>query len=79
MRRYWSGILVLVGLLVVFGGFVYDVIFAGIPYQDPTPEMSARYSWHSGIASMIRWFGASLLLLGAVSVGARAIARRRRT
>lgn len=42
-----------VGLLLLIGGFVYDLTFAGIPYQDPTPEMSARYAYHSRVAGMI--------------------------
>lgn len=48
-------------------GFIYDVLFAGIPYQDPTPEMSARYSLHANIASVIRWTGAGSFLAGAVA------------
>jgi len=31
-------IVILVGILVIFAGFVYDVLFAGMPYQDPTPD-----------------------------------------
>jgi len=30
-------IVIIVGILVIFASFVYDVLFAGIPYQDPTP------------------------------------------
>ena len=42
----------------------YDVMFAGIPYQDPTPEMLARYAHHARIASIIRWFGVAVFLIG---------------
>ncbi|MFN5579889.1 MAG: hypothetical protein ACK49X_09780, partial [Akkermansiaceae bacterium] len=59
-------ILILFGILTVIGGFLYDVIFAGIPYQDPTPEMSERYDHHSGIASILRWSGVALCLLGII-------------
>lgn len=28
----------------------YDIVFAGIPYQDPTPDLQARYAFHRSIA-----------------------------
>lgn len=68
-------IFILFGILTVIGGFLYDVIFAGIPYQDPTPEMSARYDHHAGIASILRWSGAALCLLGVIGVAMRRNAR----
>lgn len=67
-RRSWPLILSAAGLFLLFAGFVYEVMFAGIPYQDPTPEMSARYARHVGIASTIRWCGAGVFFLGS-SVG----------
>jgi hypothetical protein len=57
MKGFWPLFLIAAGLLVVFIGFLYDVEFAGIPYQDPTPEMTARYNHYAHIASLIRWFG----------------------
>jgi len=66
-RQLWPFILIAAGLFLLFAGFVYDMEFAGIPYQDPTPEMSARYARHAGIASMIRWCGAGALFLGALA------------
>jgi hypothetical protein len=68
-------IFILFGILTVIGGFLYDVIFAGIPYQDATPEMSARYDHHAGIASILRWSGAALCLLGMIGVAMRRNAR----
>jgi hypothetical protein len=65
-RRCLPWILILMGILTVIGGFLYDVIFAGIPYQDPTPEMSARYDHHAGIASVLRWSGVALCVFGMV-------------
>jgi len=62
--------------MIVSGGFIYDVMFAGIPYQDPTPEMSARYAHHAHVASMIRWFGAAVSLLGVVAGIIRRVAQR---
>jgi hypothetical protein len=67
MGRFWPLLLIVDGVLLVFGGFIYDVMFAGIPYQDPTPEMSASYAHDAGIASMIRWCGVAVFLIGWVA------------
>ena len=64
MKRLKPLLCIAGGLLIVFGGFIYDVMFAGIPYQDPTPEMLASYAHHAGIASKIRWFGVAVFLIG---------------
>lgn len=76
MKRFWPLLLVAAGLFLIFGGFLYDVMFAGIPYQDPTPEMSARYAHHARIASIIGWFGTGVFLSGVVSGVIRVIIRR---
>jgi hypothetical protein len=63
-RRFRPIILIAAGLLLLVAGFIYDFEFAGIPYQDPTPELSARYARHASIASAIRWSGAGIFMLG---------------
>ena len=63
MKRHWT--LIAIGLLLLLAGLLYDIAFAGIPYQDPTPEMSARYARHSLIAASIRWTGTAVFLTGA--------------
>lgn len=35
----------------VAGGFVDDVLFAGIPHPDATPGMQARYEHHAAPAT----------------------------
>ena len=57
----------LIGILIVMSGFVYDVLFAGIPYQDPTPELQARYEFHSCVAG---WFykAGGILFMGGLLV-----------
>lgn len=52
------------GFLVVLAGFAYDVIFAGIPYQDPPAALSESYARHSSVASGIRIAGAGVCLAG---------------
>lgn len=76
MRRFGPLLLIVGGVLVVVGGFTYDVLFAGIPYQDPTPEMAARYAHHAHIASAIRWCGVAVLLSGALAGVVRRVMRR---
>lgn len=58
--------LFLFGLLVIFGGFFYDLIFAGIPYPDPDPAMAARYEWNSAVAEAIYFVGGLLVLSSAI-------------
>jgi hypothetical protein len=79
MRRFRPLMLIAAGLFLLFAGFIYDVMFAGIPYQDPTPEMSARYAHHAHIASVIRWLGLGVFLIGAVAGIIRLAAGRFRT
>jgi len=76
MKRYLPLLVLCVGILLIIGGFIYDVIFAGIPYQDPTPEMSARYAHHSHIASTICTFGGGAFVVGAVAVVTQFVIRR---
>jgi len=54
----------------------YDVMFAGIPYQDPTPEMLARYAHHARIASMMGWCGVAVFLFGVVAGIIRRVTRK---
>jgi hypothetical protein len=65
-----------VGLFLLLVGFIYDVKFAGIPYQDPTPEMSARYDHHARIASSICWLGSGIFLVGSLAGIVRFVIRR---
>ncbi len=61
-------LLIFGGLGLVFGGFGFDVLFAGIPYQDPTPEMTARYERNAAIGSGVLWTGVVVMVSGC-SVG----------
>ena len=47
-------------------GFADDILFAGIPYQDPTPAMLTSYNMHAKIASIIRRSGLLILAAGIV-------------
>ena len=76
LKRFWPLTLIVTGLFLLLGGFVYDVMFAGIPYQDATPEMSARYARHARIASTTCWIGVGAFLAGSVAGIIRLVARR---
>lgn len=56
------------GLVIVVTGFVYDILFAGIPYQDPTPEIQGRYEFHSSVAGVFYKTGGVVLLLGLLAI-----------
>ena len=57
-------LIIVLGVVVFLAGFAYDAMFAGIPYQDPTAEMAARYARHAKIAATVMVVGGGTLLLG---------------
>ncbi|RMH02418.1 MAG: hypothetical protein D6706_00085 [Chloroflexi bacterium] len=79
MKKFWPVGLLIFGFLVIFCGFMYDILFAGIPYQDPTPAMVTRYNFHAQIASQIRWAGAGISTLGGVTLVIRRMVKKRMT
>ena len=66
----WAG----VGLLL--SGLVWDVLFANIPYQDPTPQMQANWDMHKAIAERTIAAGALLIITGIGVATFRSIRRR---
>ena len=76
IKRFWPIIFIAAGLSLLLGGFTYDLTFAGIPYQDPTPEMSARFDFHKRIAITIYLSGVGSFLLGALAGISRWVVRR---
>ncbi|TWT14854.1 hypothetical protein [Reyranella sp. CPCC 100927] len=70
-RARWAiagAALITAGVGLVFLGFVYDVLFAGIPYQDPPPELAAEYDRQARVAELISWLGVPLLVTGGVAL-----------
>ncbi len=68
MKRLLPFILIILGIIIIFAGFVYDALFVGIPYQAPTLALAAGYNFHSQIASMIRWSGLGICIIGGVVI-----------
>ncbi len=67
LRRFWPLIPMAAGLMLLLAGFVYDVVFAGIPYQDPTPELAAGYARHADTAACMFRSGAAVFVAGLVA------------
>lgn len=59
--------LTIIGLFVLMSGLAYDITWAGIPYQDATPDLQARYDFHRSVAN---WFYISggVVVLGGLMV-----------
>jgi len=74
MEAFPTRLLIVSSIVIFVGGFIYDIFFAGIPYQDPTPEMSARFLFHSGIATIIYTIGFSGLIIGMLGWVAKSLA-----
>ena len=68
MKRFLPFMVMVVGIIIVFVGFTYDILFAGIPYQDPTPALAASYNVHSQIAATIRWVGIGICIIGGITL-----------
>ena len=62
--RKLIAIAVLLGILLLAAGFAYDVVFAGLPYQDPTPEMILRFNNQKIISERIMQIGGLVLAVG---------------
>jgi len=58
----------ILGIVILVTGFVYDILFAGIPYQDPTPALQARYDCHSSIAGLFYKTGGIVFVVGLVAI-----------
>jgi hypothetical protein len=59
MNNYWIiGALVFIGGVgITVSGFVYDIVFAGIPLQDAPQQLRDSYEVHARIATTIEMIG----------------------
>ncbi|PQJ28210.1 hypothetical protein BSZ32_06625 [Rubritalea profundi] len=74
MRRIIYNLIPLaIGLAFIVAGSIYDTLFAGIPYQDPTPSLQAEYQFHSTVASVIMTTGLVLFLAGLIFLISRKV------
>lgn len=54
----------ILGLFVMVAGFLYDLAFAGLPYQDPSAALQAQWEFHKEVAGWILLCGLAVFLSG---------------
>lgn len=54
----------ILGVAFCLIGWFFVFIKAGLPYQDPTPEMTSHYNWYSTTGSALMQFGLFLIVAG---------------
>ena len=65
MKRFIKiAVVPVLGTALVLFGLLYDLILAGIPYQDPTPELQFRWEFHKFVAGLFLKTGGVAILLG---------------
>ena len=64
MRRSKASLLAISGALLATVGFVWGAFFAGVPYQDPTPQQQESFAFHSSVSFILFCSGLALLLVG---------------
>ena len=67
LRRCCSTVF-LAGLVILALGAYYAFVKAGVPYQDPTPEMQLSYAINEGI-------GRSQMIVGGIMAAAGGVLR----
>ena len=66
MRIMNSFFWIAIGAILVISGFAYDLLFAGLPYQDPPPEIQERWIFHKGVAESIIVAGVTVFGIGCI-------------
>lgn len=74
-RKFLLRYLFLVGITLIIIGFLYDLKYVGIPYQDPPPELLKKYNYHESISEAIINSGFIFIIIGIVGVIVRKIKR----
>jgi hypothetical protein len=53
MKRLSPKWFVLIGSAILLAGFIYGGVFLGVPYQEPTLELQAKWDFHWQINNAI--------------------------
>lgn len=56
-----------IGLLLMVFGFLYDIYFVNIPFQDPPPELLKKYMLHKTISDIIFYVGLILIVISIIT------------
>ncbi|MCM1182684.1 MAG: hypothetical protein NC337_04830 [Roseburia sp.] len=57
---------IIAGVIILLTGAYYLVIKAGIPYQDPTPEMQITYAVNLRIGEIVWGLGLKITVCGGI-------------
>lgn len=66
LRQIINAIL-LAGIILLFIGFYYCVVKAGIPYQDPPLELQIQYAIYMGIGEILVKDGLLISICGGIA------------
>ena len=58
--------MILTGGFLVTTGFLYDLVFAGLPYQDPSVDQQVAWNFHKSIAENVILTGLVTFLTGTI-------------
>ena len=72
MRRIFISIIVL-GIIILIAGFVFDSIFVNIPPQDPPADILQKYMNNYSIAHLIYIIGLIIIAVGIISIFANQV------
>lgn len=58
--------LFLLGITIIVIGFLYDIMFAGIPPQDPPTQLMEKYNQNTFVSNLIIKLGLLIMIIGIV-------------
>ncbi len=58
--------MIILGIIILSIGLYYLIIKAGIPYQDPTPELQIQYEKNMSIGETISMVGFCITTVAAI-------------
>lgn len=68
----------LLGVVLLLVGMYYLMIKAGIPYQDPTPEMTKQYVRNENIGAISFFCGLVVEILGGIGLIVTQVLKKRK-
>ena len=75
MHKIKARYAVLLGIMLLVAGFVFEAVFNGMPYQDPTPEMTAQWQSNEMVARYFYLAGLVILVAGVTMIILRKVFR----
>ncbi len=69
---------ILSGFILVFAGLAYDITFAGVPVQNPSPRLQTSFEAHKTFATRLTGIGVFVTFIGIAAAIIR-FARRRKS